>query len=261
MLKKSLSQHLIKDKNLLKKMVRLSEISNDDTILEIGAGQGDLTRHLCEKGGNVFAVEIDRAFQKNLDSLKEEFKNLNFIICDFLEFDMMRFYKGISDKRIKVFGNIPYKITGPILFKLINHREILDSAFLTVQKEIGERITAKPSNKTYGALSVICQLVSDVKILLNLKPHIFIPPPRVDSVFLSMIFKHDCGNITDKHISFIRMCFENKRKIMKNTLIKHFEIERVLELYKKLDLPLNIRAEQLEPQMFLNIYRFFHEKG
>jgi len=260
MLKKSLSQHLIKDKNFLKKMVKLSEISKDDTILEIGAGQGDLTRYLCDKAGNVFAVEIDRAFQKNLDSIKEEFKNFNFIICDFLEFDIMRFCKGISYKKIKVFGNIPYKITGPILFKLINHRALMDCAFLTVQKEIGERITAKPSNRTYGALSVICQLISDVKILLNLKPHIFIPPPKVDSVFLSMIFKHDCDNITEEQISFIRMCFENKRKFMKNTLIKYFGIERVSELYKKINLPLNIRAEQLNPQIFLDIYRILHEK-
>ncbi|HOJ42707.1 MAG TPA: 16S rRNA (adenine(1518)-N(6)/adenine(1519)-N(6))-dimethyltransferase RsmA [Syntrophorhabdaceae bacterium] len=262
MLKKHLSQHLIKDKNLLKKMVQLSRISKDDTIIEIGAGQGDLTRYLCEYAGIVCAIEIDKSFEKHLHDIKEEFENLDIIMGDFLELDLkMCPYVISSQKKIKIFGNIPYKITAPILFKLIKHRGLIDSAFLTVQKEFGERITAKPSTRAYGALSVICQLISDVKILFKLKPHVFIPPPKVDSVFLSMIFRDDCVNITEEEILFIKMCFENKRKFMKNALAKHFGIDRVLNLYKTLVLPLNIRAEQIHPQMFLKIYWTIHDKA
>lgn len=258
MLKKYLSQHLIKDKNLLKKMVLESEITKEDTVLEIGAGQGDLTRYLCEHADYVYAVEIDRSFQPYLEKLKNDYKNLNIMFCDFLELDLKRFYLKILKSKIKIFGNIPYKITAPILFKLIENRNLISSAFLTVQKEFGDRLTAKPSSKIYGSISVICQLVAHIKIILRLKPNVFIPPPRVDSVFLSMIFKGQCDSIKEDHIRFIRMCFQNKRKYMKNTLIKHFGAERVQMLYKHLGLPGSIRAEELEPHKFLEIHKFLY---
>ncbi|MCX7966811.1 MAG: 16S rRNA (adenine(1518)-N(6)/adenine(1519)-N(6))-dimethyltransferase RsmA [Syntrophorhabdaceae bacterium] len=259
MLKKHLSQHLIKDKNLLKKMVLLSKITKEDTVVEIGAGQGDLTRYLCEYAGCVYAIEIDRSFKRHLEALLDEYKNLNLMLCDFLEINLPKLCNDISKPKIKIFGNIPYKITAPILFKLIENRSVISDAFLTVQKEFGERLTARPSNKIYGAVSVVCQLVADIKILLKLKSHIFIPPPKVDSVFLSMIFKGQCDRITDKHIKFIRNCFENKRKYMKNTLIKHYGPDKVKRLYNELNLYESIRAEELEPHKFLEIFEFLHE--
>lgn len=258
MLKKYLSQHLIKDNNILKKMVRLSKIDKEDTIIEIGAGQGDLTRHLCENAGMVYAVEIDRSFQKHLEALSARYKNLDIMLCDFLEIDLQKFIKNISQSNIKVFGNIPYKITAPILFKLIKNRDIISDAFLTVQKEIGERITARPNSRAFGSISVVCQLLAETKILMKLKPTVFIPPPKVESVFLSMRFKENCDNITDKEIDFVRICFEYKRKYMKNALVKHFSIDSVLNVYKKLNLDESIRVEHLEPHKFLEIYKMLH---
>lgn len=257
MLKKSLSQHLIKDKNILNKMVRLTGINRDDIVVEIGAGQGDLTRCLCEKAGFVHAVEIDGSFRRYLEALKEDYGNLNVIICDFLDFDLKFIERDNIDRKIKVIGNIPYKITAPIIFKLIDAKQLIDSAYLTVQKEIGERITSRPHKKTYGALSVICQLLSDAHILLRLNTSIFVPPPRVDSVFISMTFKKD-DKITDGLIKFVRICFENKRKYMRNALIRHYDPEKISVLYNALRLHENTRAEEIEPERFLDIYRFLH---
>ncbi|MCX8110185.1 MAG: 16S rRNA (adenine(1518)-N(6)/adenine(1519)-N(6))-dimethyltransferase RsmA [Syntrophorhabdaceae bacterium] len=258
MLKKYLSQHLIKDRNILKKMVRLSGIEGDDVIVEVGAGQGDLTGCLCEAAGLVYAIEIDETFYRYLEPLTKQYSNLRLSFCDFLKTSLRDLSDEVKGKRIKVFGNIPYKITAPIIFKIIDERGVIDSAFMTVQKEIGERITAKPASRVYGAISVICQLLAHTKILLRLKASVFVPPPKVDSVFFSMVLKEDCGYITDGFIEFVKVCFENKRKYMKNTLIRHYGPEKVYELYKEIGLLHSIRAEEIEPERFIDIYRFFH---
>jgi 16S rRNA (adenine1518-N6/adenine1519-N6)-dimethyltransferase len=94
-----------------------------------------------------------------------------------------------GEGRVKVIGNIPYGITGPILFKLIEKRDHVSGAYLTAQKEIGQRLVSPSHRRTYGALSVVCQLVGDVKILLNLKPGVFFTPPKVDNGYFSMVFR------------------------------------------------------------------------
>ena len=152
MLKKGLSQHLIKDKNLLRKIVRLSNVSSDDVVVEIGAGHGDLTEAIAEKAGYVYAVELDRTFGSYLELLKERFRNVEIIYGDILEFFFAEFKK---ERNIKVIGNIPYKITGPIVIKILKERSAIDSAFLTMQKEIALRIASKPFARTYGAISAI----------------------------------------------------------------------------------------------------------
>mgnify|MGYP001178165338 FL=1 len=258
MLKKYLSQHLIKDRNILKKMVRLSGIGGDDVIVEIGAGHGDLTGCLCEAAGIVYAIEIDRTFDRYLEPLKGRYGNLRLIFCNFLETDLRYFSRESEGKKIKVFGNIPYKITAPIIFKVIAERDVVDSAFMTVQKEIGERILARPASRAYGAVSVICQLLADVKILLRLKASVFVPAPKVDSIFFSMVLKKDCEFIKDSFIRFVRLCFENKRKYMKNTLMRHYNKEKVYLLYDEMGLSYNIRAEEIEPERFIEMYRFLH---
>jgi 16S rRNA (adenine1518-N6/adenine1519-N6)-dimethyltransferase len=252
MLKKSLSQNLIKDKNLLRKMVRLADVTEDDMVIEIGAGHGDLTRAICEKAGSVYSVELDRSFGGYLEPLEKEQKNLKVLFSDILEVPFSQFG---SEKKIKVIGNIPYGITGPILFKIMEERAFIESAYLTTQREIGQRIASSPHKRSYGAVSVICQLVADVKMLLNLKANIFIPPPKVDSVYFSMVFKGDAQHIDDSLIRFIKHCFENKRKYLKHALLKYYDEERVTALYTSMGFSPSIRAEEIEPETFVEMYR------
>jgi len=252
MLKKNLSQNLIKDKKVLRKMVQLADVTRDDTVVEIGTGHGDLTRAICDCAGFVHSVELDRSFRGRLGLLEKGCENLKIHFGDFLEMSLSEFTGG---RKVKVIGNIPYGITGPILFKLMEERDYVNGAYLTAQKEIGQRLVSPSHRRTYGALSVICQLVADVKILLNMKPGVFFPPPKVDSVYFSMIFRDTSRYMDRGHMEFVRRCFENKRKYLKHALSKYYKEEQIAALYAVMGFSPSVRAEEIEPQAFLEIYR------
>jgi 16S rRNA (adenine1518-N6/adenine1519-N6)-dimethyltransferase len=252
MLKKSLSQNLIKDKKILAKMVQSADVTKDDIVVEIGAGHGDLTRAICKAAGRVHSIELDGSFRQYLEPLEEEHKNLTVIFNDVLEVPFSRFG---SEKKVKVIGNIPYKITGPILFKIIEERAFVESACLTTQKEIGQRIVSVSHKRSYSALSVICRLVADVKILFALKPGVFIPPPKIDSIYFSMVFRDDTQYIDSALMGFIKQCFENKRKYLKYALLKYYAEERIAALYALMGFSPSVRAEEIEPETFVEMYR------
>lgn len=252
MLKKNLSQNLIKDKKILRKMVQLANVTKDDTVVEIGTGHGDLTRAICERAGFVHSVELDRSFRGRLGPLEEECENLKIHFGDFLKMFLSEF---TGEGKVKVIGNIPYGITGPILFKLVEERDCVSGAYLTAQKEIGQRLVSPSHRRTYGALSVICRLVGDVKILLNLKPGVFFPPPKVDSVYFSMVFGDASRYVDHGLMEFVRRCFENKRKYLTYALSKYYREERTTALYAAMGFSPSIRAEEIEPEQFVEMYR------
>lgn len=254
MLKKSFSQNLIKDGNILRKMVSLAGISKEDTVVEIGAGQGDLTRAIARCARRVIAVEIDRDMVPHLELLAsgEDTGNVEVVPRDILAVDLSAIAPG---EKIKVMGNIPYGITGPIIFKLIGQRSRIEGAFLTVQKEIGDRITAQPGTRAYGSLSVVCQLVADVKTLMRVKARIFIPPPKIDSVYFSMCFRDDAEHIDADFIAFVRAAFGHKRKFMRNALKDNYADSQIDELYERMHFSRSVRAEELEPHSFVAMYR------
>ncbi|HQM76595.1 MAG TPA: 16S rRNA (adenine(1518)-N(6)/adenine(1519)-N(6))-dimethyltransferase RsmA [Syntrophorhabdaceae bacterium] len=257
MLKKGLSQHLIKDRNILDKIVSLTSICRDDVVVEIGPGQGDLTHCIAERAGLVYAIEIDGSLKPYLDDVEKTYRNVKVIYDDFLDISLSQF---IDNRKIKVIGNIPYKITGPILFKLIRERGVIKSAYLTVQKEIAERIVSTTHRRTYGALSVNLQILSDVRMLFTLKPTVFIPPPKVESALISIIFKEDELKIDEDLVEFVRLCFKHKRKYMKNSLSYRYGADRIAILYKYMGFSANIRAEEIEPHGFKKMYMFMNSK-
>ncbi len=254
-LKKSLSQHLLKDKNLLNKLVKLAGIGPEDVVVEIGAGQGDLTRALAARARFVHAVELDKDFRGALEPLERLFPNVT-VTFDTIFNVPLRSFAG--DKRIKVIGNIPYGITGDILFKLLSEMDVVESAYLTVQKEVGERLVSKSCSRSYGALSVIFQLYAEVKLLLRLKPSLFIPPPEVESVFVAIVFLNSIK--PDQNlIDFVKACFRHKRKYLKHSLEPLFGRERVQELYDFMRFPTSVRAEELEPKIYEQMYKHVKE--
>jgi len=251
MLKKSLSQHLIKDKNITDKMVRATGVDRGDTVVEIGAGHGHLTRSLCERAGLVHAVELDKTCLPSLEDLAQKYPNLRIVPGDILEIPLSRFR---TDRNLKVVGNIPYQITAPIIFKLLKERTIIDKAFLTMQKEIALRIVSEPFTKTYGAVSAACRIFADVKVLFFMKPGLFVPPPKVDSAFLSMEIKESERITDDGLMEFVRACFQNKRKYLKYALSRQIGEGRLEELYRQMDFRASIRAEEIEPGKFKEMY-------
>lgn len=249
MLKKSLSQNLLKDKNLLDKMVRMAGITRDDTVVEIGAGHGDLTRALAMHAGFVQAVELDQRFRVLLEPLEGELGNVRMtfgsILCIPLD--------TLVSKPVKVMGNIPYHITGDILFKLLYERQLVISVYLTMQREVAERLVASPHTRAYGALSAIFQLAAEVKVLLYLKPGIFVPPPKVESAYIAIRFRTE-QDVSRELVEFIKHCFRYKRKYLKRTLEERYGAERTAMVYERMGFAASVRAEELPPPSFREMH-------
>ncbi|HEY3275380.1 MAG TPA: 16S rRNA (adenine(1518)-N(6)/adenine(1519)-N(6))-dimethyltransferase RsmA [Syntrophorhabdaceae bacterium] len=253
MLKKSLSQHLIRDKNITAKLVKAAGVEATDTVVEIGAGHGDLTGPLCEKAGFVYAVELDRTCAEYLETLQKKYKNLEVIFGDILKTPLAQFKR---EKRLKIVGNIPYQITAPIIFKILEERTIIESVYLTMQKEIALRIASPPFSRAYGAISAVCRIFADVKILFFMKPGLFVPPPKIDSAFVSMVLKEDEYATDNELMSFARASFQNKRKYLSYALSKMIDGETLSALYQAMGFPPSIRAEEVEPQKIKEIYEW-----
>lgn len=255
MLKKSLGQHLLKDKNLLKKMVRLTGIGPEDHVIEIGPGHGDFTRVLAAGAGSVTAIELDERFQEYLCPLEEECSNVKVLFSDVLR---VSFEDLAAGRSVTVVGNIPYNITGEILFKVLAAKQVVNRAFLLMQKEVAERIVSASHCRSYGAVSVIFQIYSAVKIILTVHPGLFIPPPKVESAFLSIRFK-DMDGIDEGLVAFIKSCFRYKRKYMKNSLEGLYPAEKIDDLYRRMAFAPSVRAEEIEPEGFAAMYQVMRQ--
>lgn len=249
-LKKSLGQHLLKDKNLLAKMVRSSGITRDDTVVEIGPGHGDFTRAVAPHARYVYAIELDERWRDILSDVENELGNVTVIFSDVLK---IRFAEFAPEGRIVVMGNIPYNVTGEILFNLLAEKNIIRGAYLTMQKEVAERLVSPSHSKSYGALSVIFQLYAVMRILTFIKPALFVPPPKVESAFISIIFRNE-SNVDHSLVDFIKICFRHKRKYLRNSLVGPYAPEEIAGLYEALRLPEKVRAEEIEPAGFVEMY-------
>jgi 16S rRNA (adenine1518-N6/adenine1519-N6)-dimethyltransferase len=255
-LKKSLGQHLLKDKNLLKKMVRLSGVGGQDMVVEIGPGHGDLTRCIAEHAGSVLAIELDERFKEQLEPVEREFPNVQVLFSDILDEELADLSKGSV---VTVMGNIPYNITGEILFKLLANRSIVKGAYLTMQKEVAERLVSRSHARSYGAMSVIFQLAATVKLLFLLKPALFVPPPKVESAFISIVFRDGAG-VDERLIAFIKTCFRHKRKFLRHSLEDRYGTHEIEGLYRDMAFPASVRAEEIEPEGFVRMYRLLGEE-
>jgi 16S rRNA (adenine1518-N6/adenine1519-N6)-dimethyltransferase len=257
MLKRSLSQNLLKDPNLLRKLVRLAGIESDDVVVEIGSGQGDLTARLAEVARFVYAVELDRTFETFLARVQRDSGNVKVTLEDIMKVSISELSGGHV---VRVVGNIPYHLTGDILFKLLEEKRVIRDAHLTVQREVAERIASGPRSRNYGALSVIFQLYASVKILLYLKAALFVPPPKVDSAFVSIIFKDKEAAADPRLIDFVKLCFFYKRKYLRNCLERRYDRKVVEDLFFRMGFEASKRAEEIEPSLFQEMHEFMEGK-
>jgi 16S rRNA (adenine1518-N6/adenine1519-N6)-dimethyltransferase len=258
MFKKSLSQHILREKNILKKMLHRTNITKKDVVVEIGAGTGELTLLLKDMADLVYAIEIDRSFSTYLDEIARKNENVKVIYDDFLKIDLKRF---MSNDPLKVIGNIPYGITGPILFKIFGERKYIDSAFLLLQREVAERMTAKPKSRSYGSLSVITQIIADVRIELLVPKELFIPKPKVESAFVSLFFKEESKSVSLPFFKFVRRCFRHKRKFLLNSLKSSYPMPLIESLFAKANLERRVRAEEIPPDKFLEMFYIIGGEG
>jgi len=216
--KKSLGQNFLRSRTIGAKIVAALGIIPGDTVLEIGPGRGLLTELVLERfaqGGIRFiAVEKDRAL---IEGLQKFCGGTWFSVVqgDILHYDFTHL-SAEAKKKIKVLGNIPYNITSDIIFKLIEQRALVDSAVLTVQKEVADRIVAAPGSKTYGRLSVMVQFYAKVEPLFLIKPESFSPPPKVRSKVIRLVFdKNICFTLEHDERLFgaiVKQAFSSRRK-------------------------------------------------
>jgi len=248
---KFLGQNFLVDENIAKKIVKSLEINDGDLIIEIGAGYGALTKYIINQTNKYIGIEID---EKCINALKEKFGDkIIFLKKNFLEFDFKNDVRRFQIKfqTIKIIGNIPYNITSEILFKLFENKFYIHSAVIMTQKEVAQRLNAKPKTKQYGILTVHTQLNAYYKNLFTLPPTVFFPKPKVESSVFKLMF-HDKYNINEpEHFStFIKIAFGKRRKTLKNCLKDYIQSYKI----DLINYDFSCRAEELSPVELLDLY-------
>ena len=254
--RKRFGQNFLVDKNCALKIVDLASLDPSDVVLEIGPGQGAITRLLADKGCKVFALEIDRDLAR---FLREEFRsinNVNIIEGDALKFDFANLIEEGGNK-LKVIANLPYNVATPILFRLLEMRGCIDKMVLMFQKEVAQRIVSPPDCKSYGALSIFPQLYSDITIELTLPPSVFRPAPKIDSqVLLFQTLDRPRFEVADEKLlkGIISTAFSQRRKKLSNTLKSFFpEREKLEESFSSVSIDPSRRAETLSVEEFCKL--------
>jgi 16S rRNA (adenine1518-N6/adenine1519-N6)-dimethyltransferase len=230
--KKSLGQHFLVDGKILDSIIQLSELSGDDKVLEIGPGLGFLTRRLVARVSEVWAVEIDPFLVQWLGTHYGESGNLHVIHGDILKVDLGSI---LPVRKVVGVGNLPYNIATPILFRLFENRSRFSRLILMVQKEVADRMAATPGNKTYGTLSVWCQIHGKIAGRLAVPPSAFSPRPKVASSVLGIeLYPEPRLPVEDLPglRAWVRAAFGQRRKTLANAcaglLEGKEEVERLL---------------------------------
>jgi 16S rRNA (adenine1518-N6/adenine1519-N6)-dimethyltransferase len=192
-------------------------------LLEIGPGEGALTRHLIGSAGRLILVDIDRRVTEGLRELYQD-DDVDVINDDFLEIDiaaMTHRTAALYGGKLRVVGNIPYNITSPILFQLLDNRMHLVDATLMMQREVARRIVSLPGRKEYGILSVFCQLYADCTLLFDVSASAFYPKPKVNSAVMRMaMLSEPRYPVADERVfrTVVRSVFGKRRKTLRNSL-------------------------------------------
>ena len=255
--KKSLGQNFLSDKNVIKSIVEIGNIKNNNTILEIGPGTGNLTEFILKKKPkNFFVIEKDYNLVK---FLYEKFDNkINIINKDVLNFEL----NAISKEKIIVYGNLPYNISTEILIKWITDNKKFESCkklILMFQKEVADRVIAKTNSKNYGRLSIISNWRMDVKKEFDINPNCFFPKPKVDSTLLSFEPKKKYFNLKNPNNleKITRVFFNQRRKMIKNPLKQIFKNPYII--VQKLKLDTNLRPQNLSPLNYFEITKEYED--
>ena len=253
-------QHLLIDENIQRKFVDTVNPQSTETIVEIGPGLGAITELLLASGAKVFAIEQDKRFVEILKGeLGDDHPNLTLIHNDVLKVDLNKFKPG--KKRLKIVGNIPYYITSEILLYLIRYRQLIDSAYMTVQKEIADRIFAQPATKAYGRLSLLVRFYCDVRRAFEISRNCFSPRPKVDSTAIELIFRQNLPTEVDETVLFdlIKHGFGKRRKNISNALTEGFGVskEKIKTLLSEAGIDEKTRAEELMLKDFIRLAELF----
>ena len=241
---KRLGQNFLIDPNIIRKIVSLAALCPDDTVLEIGPGRGALTAGLCAEAGRVIAVEIDPQLQPQLQETLSHCRNFDLRIGDALEFP----FNSLPPRTVVV-SNLPYYVSTPILFALLDARAHLDRLVLMLQTEVALRLAAKPNSEDYGVLSVLTQEAAEVEVAFRVSANCFRPRPTVGSAVVHLKLKTHEGIKPEQYERFrqlVRAAFAHRRKTLVNSLRDEgYPAERIARAMQTVGVPSQARAETL----------------
>jgi len=274
--KKQLGQNFLVNKATAEAVANCGRISKNDIIIEVGVGLGALTQPIAEQAKEVIGLEIDRGLVRFHTEKNDLPNNVCLLHQDILKADFAELYKR-SHAKLKIMANLPYSISNPFLFTLIENREKMDWATIMLQKEVADRLTATPNTKQYGIPTVLLKSCATVQSLLTLKPAEFHPRPKIDSVVVRIEFKDPDLEDTEPYDwsvfqKIVRAAFSQRRKTLLNTLSSakffHEETEGDKKAGKQLTkeaineagIKEGLRAEVLDLQQFIDLTKSFSAK-
>lgn len=244
--RKRFGQHFLHDRNIIAQIVHAMSPKPDEIAIEIGPGQGVLTRELLPHVKELIAIEIDRDLAATLQSHCDFASNLTVINEDILHFN----FSELLTTPMRIVGNLPYNISTPLIFKLLLHADNIIDCHFMLQKEVVDRMAAPPGNKQYGRLSVMVQYHCLVTKLFTVPPNAFRPPPKVDSAVVRLKPHTALPHVVTQFNHFqqiVTEAFNHRRKTLRNSL--HSLISD--ELWKKIDIDNRLRPEQLSVADFV----------
>ncbi len=271
--KKSLGQNFLIDKNISKKIADSLECKSNDIIIEIGCGTGALTEQLLSRKPKfLYSVDIDKRAIEAVNTLLSatEYKNYKIIHSDIrdIKIDELTETKDTSQLNVKVIGNIPYNISGDILFWIFEQRKIITKAIIMVQKEVAQRLTSKAGTKSYGITTVAMNLTSECKALFDVSPKCFYPVPKVTSTVIEITpLQNLFPEIDfDELMKLIKSAFNQRRKVLRNALSNYIQKYGIIiddlddSKSKYISDILLLRAEKLTAEEYVKLYNFLQER-
>lgn len=271
--KKSFGQNFLTDLNVLKNIVEAADITANDNVIEIGPGIGALTEQLAQAAGEVLALEIDQDLIPVLKEVLSPYDNVKVVNQDVLQANLPELIKKEfkdPSRPIKVVANLPYYITSPILMNLLASPVEWATICVMMQKEVAQRLTAKPGTKQYGALTLAIEYQMQAKIAFDVSRKVFVPAPNVDSAIVVLTPRTNPLPVQpfdkQKLFGFIRGCFAHRRKSLWNNLqsvigkdpaVK----EKMTAVLNQLDISPQIRPEKLTLEQFIELANALHQQN
>lgn len=265
--RRSLGQHFLVDGNTLRNIIRAAQVTEDDTVIEIGAGIGTLTRALASVAHRVLAMEIDARLQPILKDTMDQYDNVGILSADALKLDWTDFWEKHGLGRAKLVANLPYYVTSPLLLNLFSESVPLESITVMIQREVAERFTAASGTKSYGTLTVLASYYSEVEIRHIVPPTVFMPRPEVDSAIVKFTLRPYVLEATDPDLLWdvVNWGFGQRRKTLANALASNLGHTipkgRLRDILRSCGIAPERRAETLSVEDFVVLTNRLAESG
>ena len=256
---KSLGQNFLIDTNVIDRILEGARVKEGDYVIEVGPGIGTLTKEMGRSAEKVVAIEIDKTLIPILEETLEDFPNIEVINQDILKVNVQELVKEkLNGGPVKLVANLPYYITTPIVMKFLEEDIPVTDIVVMVQKEVADRMNAKPSTKDYGALSVAVQYYCDTEIVAKAPRHMFVPQPNVDSIVIGLHVRDEKKYVVDNEDIFfktVKASFGQRRKTLLNSLggLGFLSKDQIREALQAANIDEKRRGETLSIDEFANL--------